>query len=307
MVDRDDVRWGLARRFEFIEWRAYWLGRVNRGDLEERFGVSTPQASVDLKAYQDGAPNNIEYDPTEKTYIPTENFKPKYLRLSADRYLRQLDAILNSTVLLPDTWFGSLPPADVLPTILRSVEPSVLRAVLRAINGRLELDIVYQSLTNTRRRAIAPHSLAFDGDRWHARAWCSDRCAFRDFLLSRILEIRGDKPSEADPSHDIAWLKSVDLKIIPHPKLDAARRSVIARDYGMKDGRLILKSRVALAFYVIKHLNLDLDEEQIAPVRQQIYLENRTEVEDSANSAAEETRMRTGQTPVSNQSTPILR
>ena len=294
MADRDDVRWGLAHRFEFIEWRAYWQGRVNRGDIEQIFGVSTPQASVDLKAYQESAPNNIEYNSTEKAYIPTSSFRPKFLRLSADRYLIQLNAILNSAILPSDTWFRSLPPAAVMPAIARSVEPPTLRVLLRAINKRLELDIVYQSLTNTRTRAIAPHSLAFDGHRWHTRAWCSERRAFRDFVLSRILEIKGNRPSNADPSHDVAWVKMVELKIVPHPKLDDAQKSAIKRDFGMEDGRLILEFRVALAFYLMKRLNLDLNEKQIEPERQQIYLDNRAEVEEAERLAAEETRMRTG-------------
>src|SRR6267154_5982180 len=118
MAEREDVRWGLAQRFEFIEWRVFWVGRVNRSDLEERFGVSTPQASVDLRSYQEAAPKNIEYDATEKAYVPLSTFRPQFLRLSADRYLRQLEAILNSAIAPSDTWFGSLPSAAVMQTIV---------------------------------------------------------------------------------------------------------------------------------------------------------------------------------------------
>ena len=118
-MEKHDVRWGQWQRFEFIEWRAYWVGRINRGDLEERFGVSTPQASLDLRGYQDAAPNNIEYNATEKAYLPLSTFQPKFLRLSADRYLIQLNAILNGAVLTTDTWFGSPPPATVMQTITR--------------------------------------------------------------------------------------------------------------------------------------------------------------------------------------------
>ena len=203
MAEKTDVRWGMAQRFELIEWRAYWLGRVNRSDLEERFGVSTPQASVDLRSYQEAAPNNIEYDATAKAYVPTSTFTPKYLKVSADRYLIQLNAILNSAVSATDTWFGSLPPATVMQTVLRSVEPDTLHAILSAIEKRHELNVVYQSLTNTRARAIVPHSLAFDGHRWHARAWCVEHRDFRDFVLSRILSVSGSQSSDADPTNDM--------------------------------------------------------------------------------------------------------
>src|ERR1700743_3455966 len=146
MPEKEELSWGVRQRFEFIEWRAFWVGRVNRSDLEERFAISTPQASVDLRAYQEAAPNNIEYIAAEKAYLATKDFQPKFLRLSADRYLLQLDAILNGAVAANVTWFGSPPPAAVMPDIRRDLKPQILRSMLRAIEGRRELDIEYQSL-----------------------------------------------------------------------------------------------------------------------------------------------------------------
>lgn len=292
MGERDDVRWGLARRFELIEWRAYWLGRVNRSDLEERFGVSTPQASVDLRSYQEAAPDNIQYDSTEKAYVPTSTFQPKYLRLSADRYLIQLNAILNGAIGTADTCFGSLPSATVMQTVVRSVDPNILRAILRAIEGRQELDLVYQSLTNTHARPIVPHSLAFDGHRWHARAWCVEHQDFRDFVLSRILSTGANRPSDVNPTNDIEWNTIVDLKIVAHPDLGEAQKSAIERDFGMNQGLLVMRTRAALAFYLIKRLNLDLDGDHIAPERKQIYILNLAEVDEVQRTAREETRKR---------------
>lgn len=292
MSDRDDIRWGLARRFEFIEWRAYWVGRVNRSDLEERFRVSTPQASVDLRSYQEAAPKNIEYDATEKAYVPTSTFTPKYLRLSADRYLLQLNAIQNGAITTADTWFGSLPPAAVMKTVVRSVDSQTLHAILRTIEGNRQLDLVYQSLTNTRSRTIVPHSLAFDGNRWHARAWCVEHQDFRDFVLSRILSVGDSRSSDVDPSNDIEWNTFVDLKIVAHPALGEAQKSVIERDFGMEEGVLRMTTRVALAFYLIKRLNLDLEGEHITPERKQIFLSNYAEVEKVQLAAKDEARAR---------------
>ena len=39
------LKWGVARRLEFIEFRLYWEGGVNRSDIVEAFRVSVPQAS----------------------------------------------------------------------------------------------------------------------------------------------------------------------------------------------------------------------------------------------------------------------
>jgi predicted DNA-binding transcriptional regulator YafY len=291
-VEKEDVRWGVAQRFEFIEWRAYWAGRVNRSDLEERFGVSTPQASVDLRTYQEADPANLRYDPAEKTYLPTAEFRPDFLRLTADRYLAQLNAILNHTIAPTDTWFGSLPSAAVMPAIVRSVEPLTLRSILRAIERRQEIDIHYQSLSSARWRTIAPHSLAFDGHRWHARAWCNERRQFRDFVLSRMLRVKSSRPSEVDPTNDVEWNTLVELKIVPHPALDAQQQLAISHDYGMKDGILSIPTRIALAYYLIRRLNLDLDGDQISPARQQIVLSNAVDVKDAEAAAKAESAAR---------------
>jgi predicted DNA-binding transcriptional regulator YafY len=292
MAEKDDISWQLQRRFEMIEWRAYWLGRINRSDLEDRFGVSTPQASADLRSYQEAVPGNIEYDATEKAYVPSANFQPQFLRVSADRYLIQLDAILNNAVPAVDTWFGSVPPAAVMPTVARSVDAETLRTLLRAITWRYEVEVKYQSLTSSRRRGIVPHSLAYDGHRWHVRAWCAERLSFRDFVLSRILSVGETRPSDVDPTNDVVWNTMVALKIVAHPALDASQRKAIERDFGMKDGVLVLNSRVALAYYVIRRLNLDLTEWNIPPERQQIFLTNAAEVEEIQRKAKAEEEIR---------------
>ena len=41
----EPLRWGTERRLEFIDFRLYWEGRVNRADLTREFGISVPQAS----------------------------------------------------------------------------------------------------------------------------------------------------------------------------------------------------------------------------------------------------------------------
>jgi hypothetical protein len=292
MTDREEVRWGPAQRFEFIEWRVYWTGRINRKDIEDEFGVSTPQASLDLKTYQELAPTNIAYDATEKTYLKLPEFKEKFLLLSADRYLRQLDAILNGAIQPADTWFTSPPPASVIPTVLRSVNPIVLQTVLRAIERRQEIDVTYQSLTNTRVRTIAPHSIAFDGHRWHARAWSGEHEEFRDFVLTRILSVEGIRDSSANPTDDVEWNTIFELRLAPHPKLDQAKRAVIAHDFGITTGERPVQIRLALAYYFVSRMNLDLDDEAVSPDRKQLQLVNLTELEPARAAAKAEARRR---------------
>src|SRR5688572_15244984 len=46
MTDLDLARtsWGVERRLEFIEFRLFWEGGVNRADIVRAFDVSVPQA-----------------------------------------------------------------------------------------------------------------------------------------------------------------------------------------------------------------------------------------------------------------------
>ena len=67
------LRWAPEQRLEFIEFRLFWDGAVNRSDLMDRFGISEPQASKDLAAYRDLAANNIEYDSSKKRYVSGES------------------------------------------------------------------------------------------------------------------------------------------------------------------------------------------------------------------------------------------
>jgi predicted DNA-binding transcriptional regulator YafY len=295
MSEMEELRWGNQRRFEFIEWKIYWTGRLIRLDLKDKFGISPGQASLDLREYQDVAPGNIEYDVREKAYVPTATFVPRYMRQSTagDRYLRQVEAIQNGAILPSDTWFGSLLPMAVVPQTTRSVESETLRIVLRAIERRQEISITYQSLSSMKTRRVAPHALGYDGNRWHARAFCADVCEFRDFVLGRILDTPVDPtPADMDPNDDIEWNTLVPLELRAHPGLDAGQRAAIERDYEMADGCKTILIRAALAFYYIRHRNLDEALDGLPAQRRQICLANRDEVEERVQKSKDEASRR---------------
>ena len=84
---KSNLRWGVERRLEFIEFRLFWEGRVNRSDLIDTFGVSINQASTDLNRYLAMAPANMAYDKRVRAYLRTDRFKPGFLKLDAERYL----------------------------------------------------------------------------------------------------------------------------------------------------------------------------------------------------------------------------
>ena len=274
------LNWGVERRYEFIEFRLFWQGRINRGDLMEAFGISTQQASIDLNAYIDQAKRNLVYDTSLRTYLRGKHFLPKYLKPDAAEYFAQLRAVEQGIVSEEQSWISYFPGFGATPTPARGVSPETLRGVLAAIRERAALQVTYQSMSRPEPSArwIEPHALAFDGFRWHARAFCQNDQVFKDFLLSRIVEVGDARPAMADPSSDDAWHTEVVLEIGPHPALSDNQRRAIEMDYGMVDGTSEIVVRKALLFYALKRLGLDIDPSARRPQDQQIVLLNCDEV-----------------------------
>lgn len=283
MKERDDGkrRWGAHQRLEFIEFRLFWDAILNRADIIDRFGVSAVQASADLALYKELASNNLEYDPSQKRFVATSLFTPKIYQPNADRYLVQLKAIGDKVISVSDTNIGALPTIDAMPIPHRRVDPNILRRLLRAIRGQRGINAFYHSMNSKRPlplwRDITPHALAFDGLRWHVRAYCHLESRFKDFVLSRILELGTEIESGKSGSEDVHWHEFFDVVLIPNPRLAEAQRETVARDYEMTDGRLLIPVRRALLYYFNKRLRLDVAEKTDEPKETPVILLNRAE------------------------------
>lgn len=292
--------WSQRRRYEFMEWKLFWDGRFVRDDIEQAFDISTPQASADIKNYREIEPDNFDYNATEKGFLPTSGLVPRFLKLSADRVLLQLRAYLSGVLDRRDIWFRDVPPISVTPDIIRSIDPQCLRDILKAIRLRQGLEVNYQSMTRSERRVIAPHAIAFDGHRWHARAWSAENEDFRDYVLARISDIGPLVPVEYDPADDLEWERYVSLRICPHPGLSDEQKRAIEKDYGMTEGYTQVSVRTSLAFYFITRMNLDLPTtDQLTPARLQIALQNLADVQAAITAAKSDTKLRIAQRKMS--------
>lgn len=278
--ERQELRWGVEQRLEFIEFRLFWEGHVNRSDVMSQFGLSVNQTSSDLSRYIRLAPHNMAYDRSLRTYLRQPSFKPVFDKLDAGRYLAELRSVAEGIIDKDDCWIAGLPDYDSAPTPARGVNPVTLRSVVCAIRLSEAIEVRYQSLSSPepRWRWIAPHAIGFDGFRWHTRAFCLTNQSFKDFLLSRILETRGTKLSEAESEADADWNEQVTLEIGAHPELSDTQQKVIALDYGMRDGKAKIAVRKALLYYALKRLGLDTDPAGRRPQDQQIVLINRSQV-----------------------------
>ena len=188
-------RWGQDRRLEFIEYRLRWSDRLNRSDITTFFGISVPQASLDLAEYAKRAPQNLKYDRRTKTYAAATSFKPIFASTGLERYLDDLQASGNPEFGRYVSFLGWHPPVAITPRPGRPLQASIVAAFVSAIRDNDALKVRYQSLTRPDpfTRTLTPHALAHDGFRWHIRAYCHSRKQFLDFLFSRILEVESSE------------------------------------------------------------------------------------------------------------------
>ena len=272
--DKSELRWGVAQRLEFIEFRLFWEGHVNRIDVMQQFGLSVNQASADLNRYIALAPNNMVYDKSARTYVRGPDFSAQFLKPDASRYLAQLRSLADGILDSDDTWIAELPSYDAAPTPARGVDPVTLRSVVGAIHRSEAIEVKYQSLSCPEPiwRWIAPHAIGFDGFRWHTRAFCKTDDVFKDFLLSRIISTRGVEFCDVTDADDMDWQQHVTLEIAPHPELSDTQKQVIALDYGMRGGTAKIQVRRALLYYALKRLRLDNNASTYPPQEQQIVL-----------------------------------
>lgn len=282
-------RSGAQRRLQFIDFRLFWDGRFNRKDLSETFGISPQQASADISQYEQVAPDNLTYDPSEKTYLRAPGYAPALIRDSLERYLLQLVAIEHRWMRADDTWFDRRPPFEVVRLERRRTNPDFLLKIVDAIRLRCELEVEYASMTGSPDlpRVIAPHSLVHSAGRWYARAWARHHNDFRDYNLDRILSVGKLTPASVDPALDFQWIHQINLEIIPNPELAPERQAAVAAEYNMRDGVLEMPCRLSTAFYMMSANNLDVEPGKLAPEKQQLVLRNRATVEAASASARE--------------------
>ncbi len=269
-----EMKWGVRQRLEYIEERLFWWGRVNRGDLQERFGTSSVQASHDLSRYSGIAPDNLLYDRNEKTYLVTEIFQPVFINPSIDEYLRTF---------LPERK-AIEGMAEQLPLPHRKIPPEIFRPVLHAVQNSTCVQVSYQSMSRpkSQERILAPHTFIHDGLRWHVRAFCFLTKTFRDFLLVRMLEVKEvDCQSPAaspgcEKDQDRFWATNIEIVLAPHPGLTSSQKMVLERDYGMAEGKVVITARQAHLPYLLRRL--DLLEQEGPPARKQLQIMNNDQV-----------------------------
>lgn len=281
---RLDLKWATRQRLQYIEIMAWYAGVVTRSDVARAFGLSDPAATKDLKLYGDLAPGNLIYNHGVFGFVPGEGFTAAFADLAPARALPVIAA--NLAVAggpYGDALIYGLPTA-ALPLPARLPGARTVAAITRAIHGRRKLRVSYRSLSGRDSQApriLEPHTLVNTGLRWHVRAYSEDSCDFRDFVLSRIVGADCLETSAASgEQYDDDWVERVNLQLVPHSGLDAARRESLLLDYGAAGEIIEVNVRRALLGYVLQRLGVDTTvDHSMNPHAFQLMLLNREEIE----------------------------
>ena len=277
------MRWGIEKRLEFIEFRLFWEGGINRANIVDQFGISIPQASKDLTLYEEKAPGNLHYDKSAKRYRAANHFKPVFLKPNAAAYLAHLGAATGPEIGSSESWLDAAPEFDAMPIPHRRVDACVLRKILRAIREAQSLEVLYQSMSANRPtpewRRITPHALGNDGLRWHVRSFCHIDHKFKDFILSRSLNAQKPDAPGATSADDKLWHDRFPVALTPNPELSDSQQGVIAQDYQMTDGRAEVLVRKALLYYFQKRLRLNVIDRLDSPHELPVVVANRAAFE----------------------------
>lgn len=245
---------GQRERLAYIDFRLYFFGEIGRPDLSGRFGVAPAGATRDLALYREIAPQNIEFDGSNKIYRIGRDFAPLFEHAS-QRVLSALALGFGDGV---NGESRALLPCES-PAVLSSPKMDVLAPICRAIHAKRPVAIRYHSMSSGEsERVTVPFALVDTGLRWHVRAFDRKSSEFRDFVVTRIEAptlVDEEPKANERPDNDIQWTRIVELNLVPHPRL--ARSEIIRMDYGMTGGSIRMRVRAAVAGYMLLRWSVD--------------------------------------------------
>jgi len=284
-----EIKFATRQRLQFIEVMAYYTGSISRSMLARAYGISDPAATKDLKMYNDLAPDNLEYNPSLFSFVPSTSFDEVFADLSPQAIL----PMFAQNLLTIDNPSGNEPiygiSVEDLPFPVRLPDKAVLAQIVRAIKSGSQLEVTYHSLSNRdddkgASRIIEPHALVNNGLRWHVRAYNHDSYDFRDFVLSRFTSAQLlSTPAESSQNYDDEWMELITVKLQPHPGLTDKQRTALSYDYDIKDNVIELEIRSALVGYLLQQLKVDTTpDHSLNPSAYQLVVSNRNEIESFA-------------------------
>lgn len=242
-------------RLRYIERQLLWERKVTSRMIAEEFGVSAQQARTDVRTYMEVAPGNAyEQVSGRKGYFPGPGFVPVLL---GDN-----DLVWRATA---EFQTPQAAHAQEIPLIHRAVHSRTLAIFLSAIEQKGQVQVTYASMENPEgtSRTLTPTVIITVNGRQHVRAYDWGSSAFKDFVLTRFLDLPEPIISAAAPPHqDTAWEVVIPVRFIANPILSEAQQEVIKRDYILEPAEFNI--RAPMIFYLCPENNLPKTDEEYA-------------------------------------------
>lgn len=245
-----------------------WEGEIANSRLREVFGIQSVQASRLLAAFLAEFTDTVTRATPYAPITATKSFQPRLAGNSPDEYLQLVQKLgtphIDSTV-------------EDLRLDLAPVRPALFAVITQACRKRVGLRIRYRSLAAPEGldRLVYPHVIVRAARRWHARAWCVQRQAFRDFALGRIVNATLEaEPAPVAAQTDKDWSEFVELIVQAHPGLADGQARLLRDEYlGGEESRTLLVRRCMVG-YTVQDLRIATELAEQTPPEYQLALSN---------------------------------
>ena len=270
----EKLTFAQKQRLSFIDFCLLFKGSINRKELTEKFEMGMANATRDLALYKELAPQNIDFNAKDRTYLQAKKFNPLFSYNSKQTLAKLSHKISDGFDGVMEVAF----PVDA-PLQLNVPDIFIVAKTVQAVLKGKAISIIYTSLSSgSKAREIVPHTIIDNGLRWHVRGYDRKTNSFRDFVITRISKVTLlDKQVEEFETaiEDNQWMRKMDLHIVPHPT-NVQYPQAIELDYGMDKGVLQLTVRAALVGYLLRRWNIDCTEEaSLKGGEYQLWLRNR--------------------------------
>lgn len=274
MILLEELNYAQKQRLAYIDFCLMFRGHLTRHDLIEKFEVGLSAGTRDFNLYKEKCPDNLIYDTKQKRYFQTDTFTPLFEHDARKTLVKLANNISDGFDAVSDIDFPVQAPSQLNVPDLNNVAK-----VSQAILNNKAISVIYTSLSSgSNARQLVPHSIIDNGLRWHVRCFDRKTSSFRDFVLTRISQVKLlDEQSHQSEEliNDHQWLRMMPLQLVPHPK-NITHSVAIELDYAMVEGKLELNVRAALAGYLLRRWNVDCTEHaSLRGGEYQLWLSNR--------------------------------
>lgn len=259
-------------KFAFIETCLYWGKSLSANRLAIAFGLKRQTAQHFIDRYKREVSHDFIYNRTQKRLEPTSHFAPRFISTEPARYLDSLrgETLVGRYMELPTP--NDLQVTDLSSQLQHKLRTETVQTLISALQSQRVVQIRYQSkaMLTPEPTLLSPHSLVYAGHRYHIRAYCHYNEDFRDFVLSRFIEVEETREAWVSSKEDKNWNTYPLLCFAPHPQLNEQAQKALEFDYPLEDGVLKIRTRQALCQYVRRELLQARDTLSHAPLWKEI-------------------------------------